>query len=119
MRYITLGLTLLALLPGGCELTTGSQEVTSATGLSIRAGSGQLVLRNDLAEPVHYVAVEAETATLIDLYFDPSMWPAVASRTTVRLRYEQVTGYSPGDEEAVVFLWTAGRGYDQVRVRLR
>lgn len=118
-RFAPVVAALAALLLGACRLATDAGSVTLAAGLSVRAGSGELVLSNRLAEPIHYVAVEAETATRIDLYFDPSKWPAVAPGATTRLPYREVTGYAPGARDAVIYLWSDGGRHDRLQVRLR
>lgn len=110
---------LVALLAVSCETITGSEVVSTGAGLSVRASSGRLSLRNDSAFPVHYVAVEEREAALVDLYFDPSRWLSIAPRNEVRIRYQELTGYKRGSERAIVYWWTEQSGWNHLRIELK
>lgn len=59
----------IAVLLGGCELPT---EYRAVAGVLIWSDAGELVVHNQRSEPLHYVALEAEIAKLIDLDPDHS-----------------------------------------------
>lgn len=115
-----LGRCAVLLLPlAACGLAEPAGIVTEA-GFAVQAAEGRLVLRNGLPVAVHYVALEEEAATRVDLYFDPTRWPSVAPGAEVRLPYDQVTGYVRGAEWALVHWWTSeGSHATPLRVRLR
>lgn len=119
-------LVLSAAMSWGCggETVIGpdGEPIRSAIameGFSIRTEDGQLVLKNGTVETIHYVAVEAETSTRIDLHYDPESWPAIQAGLEVRIPYDRITGYHPGDEVGIVHWWTAGRYRPWLAVALR
>jgi hypothetical protein len=116
MRMI---LTVLALLlVGGC----GSAQVAEGAmgdGFTAVAQDGRLVLRNGLSAPVHYTAIEEETAALVDLHFDPNQWPAVPAGSEVRVPFDSVMGYSPEARTVIVHWWSGGTYGQALRVPLR
>lgn len=102
----TIGLIVAGLFLGGCESMTSPRF--SAKGFEVEAASGHVTLRNESDAVIHYVLVEEETSGLIDLYFDPEAWPAVAAGSVHRVPYEDITGYSDRATEARVHWWTRG-----------
>lgn len=75
---MTFGLT-------SCDVIRGSGPEFSQYGCSVRAAVRHLVLENRSAAPVHYVLVEEDLATSIDLYFDPLAWPVVEAGRVKRV----------------------------------
>lgn len=104
---------------GACSIVTGADAVATDRGLSVHASRGRLTLHNASSIPIHYVALEEETSTRVDLYFDPSEWPSIPPRSQVRIRYEDLMGYEPGSERAVIYWWTEGSESSLLRVDLR
>lgn len=67
-----------------------------------------LQLKNGLGSDVFYFIVERETAALIN--WAPSVsqgTPFVAAGRSVEIKLGDVTGYTPGDTEAIVYHWVA------------
>ena len=91
----------------------------SRDGFSVRAGDGQLRLENGSAAPVHYVALEEETSTRVDLMFDPEQWPSIPAGGEVSIPYGELMGYEPGKENARIHWWTAGHYGESAVIRLR
>jgi hypothetical protein len=91
----------------------------SRDGFSVRAGDGQLRLENGSPAPVHYVALEEETSTRVDLMFDPEQWPSIPAGGEVSIPYGQLMGYEPGKENARIHWWTAGHYGEPVVVLLK
>jgi hypothetical protein len=75
------------------------------------AADGQLVLRNQSAQTIHFFVVEEETAALVDPQPDPRKWPSVPPGGEVRIEYAAVTGYTPGAARALVHWWSEEGGY--------
>lgn len=106
------------LLAGGC----GSAQVAEGAmgdGFTATAADGRLILRNGLSAPVHYTAIEEETAALVDLHFDPTQWPSVPAGSEARIPLDSVMGYTPEARTAVVHWWTGGTYGEVLRVPLR
>lgn len=98
----------LVLLLGACTLANGQRKaVSNDSGFSVRATAEGLVLRNASAVRVHYVAVEQETAALLDLNPDVTTWASVAPGQEKRVPYSEVNGYERGAEKVVVHWATA------------
>lgn len=91
----------------------------SEGGFSVDARPGYLWLSNQSSARVHYVALEAETATLVDLMFDPEQWPSVPPYGEKEIRYAELMGYDSDARQAVVHWWTNGEYGTTVRVDLR
>lgn len=109
---------LALLLVGGCG-SAKPAESPMGDGFTAVAQDGRLVLRNGLATPVHYVAIEEETASRTDLHFDPARWPSVDVGSEVRIPYDSVMGYTPGARTAIVH-WSAGGEFGEaLRVPLQ
>src|SRR3712207_4948211 len=99
MERLRASLVSLALLLCACVLSTGAQEVTNDAGFSARATADGLVLRNESAARVHYVAIEQGTAALVDLNPNFTEWPSVAPGEEKRVPYAEVNGYDRGAEK--------------------
>ena len=106
MRLRTFALLLTVAAPTGCP--TSSEPLYTRDGFTVTAEHGVLRLRNATESTIHYVALERETAALVDLYFDPEAWPAIAPGEVVRLPYRDLMGYSPAATEALIHWWTDG-----------
>jgi hypothetical protein len=113
-------LALLLLLTSVLSSCAGSVAPDfSRGGFSVRAGDGQLRLENGSPLPVHYVALEEETSTRVDLMFDPEQWPSVPAGGEVSIPYAELMGYEPGKENARIHWWTAGHYGESAVIRLR
>lgn len=120
MRSVRLLALLIVLSLGGCGILTGPDAASTGTGISAVARRGELVLRNGSRTRVHFVAVEEETAPLVDLFVPPSEWPHVEAGSEIRVPYPEVLGYTAGASWALVWLWSAEGGHQSpLRVRLR
>lgn len=117
MRLATLALLVTLVGPTGCFLST--EPHYASDGFVVVAEHGQLRLRNATAATIHYVAVEEETSTLIDLYYDPEAWPSIAAGEEIRLPYGEITGYTSAAEEVRIHCWTAGEYRPHFVVPLR
>ena len=108
---------LLALM-SGCDLVTGGSfvEVTSEDDAAARV----VALKNETGSPVYFFIGEEDDIARTDL--DLSMitnGPAVAAGETVRVSYEDIHFYDPGDTRGWIY-WTTGEGDGEtLRVTLR
>lgn len=100
---------------GGARAAEGAM----GEGFTATAADGHLILRNDLSAPVHYTAIEDETAALVDLHFDPAQWPSVPAESEARIPLDSVMGYTPEARTAIVHWWTGGTYGEALRVPLR
>lgn len=87
-----------------CEMITGSRG-----SFFVRAKDDHLVLTNQLSEPVHYVAMEQAISAAV-LIAPPSEWPALAPGGEKEIPYEDLFGYTPSAERAIVGWWTESEG---------
>ncbi len=109
---LTLGLT-------SCDLLRTSGPAFAEDGVSVYARSGQLGLKNESSARIQYVALEEETSTRVDLYFDPEKWPSVAPGDEVRIPYGDLMGYEPSARQARVYWWTRGEYKQHIVTDLR
>jgi hypothetical protein len=102
MRLVLIGglLTLLAASCGGPARIGGPSAISFATSDGVR-------FRNPTARTVYYTAMERETATLVDWVpcADPARCPSVPPRGETVIPYASISGYEPGDREAIVYYW--------------
>ena len=119
MKLLAFLSLLVTLAAAGCALPSHPSEAATAAGFTVAAWDGEITLRNESPSVVHYVLIEEETATRVDLYFDPTQWPSVAPGETVRVAYEDVNGYGPNAERAVVYWHSADEYGPPLRVRFR
>lgn len=77
--------------------------------ISGRAEDDHLVLTNRLPEAVHYVAMEEGISALVSLTH-PSEWPALAPGDEKEIPYDDLLGYTPSAERAIVYWWTESEG---------
>lgn len=118
MRLRSLALLVAATSLLACD--RGVFEVAAANGkLTVRAGEGHLVLQNQSALPIHYVAMEEEISAMVDLYFDPTKWASVDAGSEVSIEYEDLMGYDTEASQARVYWWTQADGYGHVTIGLR
>jgi hypothetical protein len=107
MRRISVLITLcLAALLGGCSSTS---PLDVAVPLNVSAGSQSLLLQNPTGRPIYYLVLESNFAALANWYqcADPDTCPRVEARSQVRVDYEDIAGYEPGDKRAIVYWWHA------------
>jgi hypothetical protein len=116
-RRLLLPLLSLLLL-SSCGLG-GTDPDFARNGFSVHSRDGHLELQNTSQAPVHYVAVEENTSALIDLFYDPELWPNVPPNDDVRIPYGELIGYDSGATHAIVHWWTDGRYGEVIRVELR
>jgi hypothetical protein len=102
-----------------CDLLRTSGPAFAEDGVSVDARSGQLVLKNESSARIHYVALEEETSTRVDLYFDPEKWRSVAPGDQVRIPYSDLMGYKPSARQARVYWWTRGEYKQHIVTDLR
>lgn len=95
----------------------GCSAVEGNAGFDVSARPSTLTLDNGTGRLVYYVALESETATLVDLNPDVTEWSRLAAGQTLRVPYADLDGYDAGDDEAVVY-WSTGSGMSTERVRL-
>ncbi len=119
MTAKALATAVLLLIPLLCSCGLQATEPEfSERGFSVDALAGHLWLANTSSAPVHYVALEAETATRVDLYFDPESWPSVGAGEVRKIPYAELMGYGPDARQAVVHWWTQGRYGETVVIDL-
>lgn len=111
-------LATMTLVLGAC--CCGVPTDTAEGRFTAEAVNGELILRNQSAQTIHYFAVEEETAARVDPHFDPRQWPGVQPGGEVRIDYLAVTGYSGGARWALVHWWSEQGGYrTPLRVEFR
>ena len=114
-----LSAVLLLFGAASCDVVRGFGPDFTASGFSVRAASGHLVLTNESSAPIHYVALEEETSALVDLNFDPQEWPSVVPGGEQRIPYGELLGYQPGATQARVYWWTQEHYGQHIIVYLR
>lgn len=71
--------------------------------LSITTKNSTVILSNNSNQIIHYLLLEAETATLIDL--DPNyVWPSIEADSSVTIPYNEIMGYNESANE-VFIIW--------------
>jgi hypothetical protein len=75
--------------------------------LAIRAGAGDLQLENRTSAPVYTFVIERETAAVANWApcTNPATCEAIAPGQQRRIAYDDIPGYEPGDDEAIVYWW--------------
>jgi hypothetical protein len=110
---------LLLIISGLSSCASGSTGPDfSEGGFSVDARPGYLRLTNESSARVHYVALEAETATRVDLIFDPEQWPSVPPHGEQEIPNAELMGCDSA-RQAVVYWWTNGEYGTTVVVDLR
>jgi hypothetical protein len=96
---------LAILMAAGCQdMTSVAVERFANDGeLVVRSRAGTLILSNQTDRRLHYVALEEETSSRVDLHFDVSAWPAIEPGGEARLRHDELMGYSDLSKRAVVY----------------
>jgi hypothetical protein len=102
-------LAMLSLTLGAC--CCGVPTDFAEGQFTVQAADGQLILRNQSTQTIHYFAVEEETAARVDPYFDPKQWPSVPPGGEVRIEYPALMGYTPDAARALVHRWSEEGGY--------
>jgi hypothetical protein len=122
--------TLLRLLAVPLLLAACGQPAAPVTDgtLAVRADPPVLRLSNRGDVVIYWTAMEAEFASRVDWIpcVDPARCPSLEPGQTRALPYEEIAGYEPGAEEAIVYWWRLvprGNGFatddiHTVRVRL-
>ncbi|HEV2148802.1 MAG TPA: hypothetical protein VGR37_15465 [Longimicrobiaceae bacterium] len=91
--------------------------------LSIEAEGGSLQLGNHTRETVYTFVVERSSAALINWApcTDPAQCDGIAPNQRRRIPYSRITGYEPGEHEAIVYWWhleaRRGGGFRPDRIR--
>lgn len=118
MKLLARASLLMVLVLAGCDLPLIS-ESGEEPGFRVSAALGQVRLRNNTPDVVHYVVYSA--GTVVDLNPDPEEWPSVQPGELRRIPYDEIRGQSRDVDEAVVLWWSAGQDEygGPVRVRLR
>lgn len=104
IRTTALAASLLAVACSGPAAPPGDGAM-----LEVRTTTGALRLTNPTTRPVYYAAFERVWATT-GLFIwgpctEPSTCPAVAPRQTVSIPLEEVNGWHPEAQEALVYYW--------------
>lgn len=109
-RVIPFFLT-LALAPalGVAACDSPTRPAFSRDGFSVSVEGGELVLRNQSAGVIHFVVLEAETATRTDLEPRTELWAALAVGFQARIPLDELNGYTPAASQARVF-WATTSG---------
>jgi|GEM_PF-5257343 len=107
MPVLLLATTTLSLGACCCGVPTDPAEGK----FTAEAAGGELILRNQSEQTIHYFAVEEETAARVDLDFEPRNWPAVPPAGEARVQYAAIAGYVPGAQRALVHWWSEQGGY--------
>lgn len=122
LRQSMLPALIVASMGASCDPgAVGPEALSEAAtdGFVVATADDTLLLRNESTSPIHYVAVERETAALVDLYYDPEAWPGLDPGEAVAIPYAELTGWQPGATHALVFWWTDGRYREPIAVPLR
>ena len=87
----------------GCGDATGPREM----GVFTRLDSKGLIIRNNTAAELFYVAVERNTAAAILLAHgcSPSSEQTLLPRKTITIPYSGVYGWESGSSEVLVYWW--------------
>lgn len=71
--------------------------------LSITTKESAVILTNNSDEVIHYILLEYETSTLVDL--DPNAeWPVIEGNSKVSIPYSEIMGYQESSDEAFI-MW--------------
>lgn len=71
--------------------------------LSITTKESAVILANNSDEIIHYILLEYQTSTLIDL--DPNAeWPTIEGNSKVSIPYSKIMGYQESSAEAFI-MW--------------
>ncbi|WP_020403786.1 hypothetical protein [Gracilimonas tropica] len=71
--------------------------------LSITTKESAVILTNNSDEVIHYILLEYETSTLVDL--DPNAeWPTIEGNSKVSIPYSEIMGYQESSDEAFI-MW--------------
>lgn len=103
-KVLVLASLWLAALLGGCSSPLLDVEVP----LNVSAASnGSLLLQNPTGRPIHYQVFESDFAALVNWYqcADPETCPRIPANGEVRVDYDDIGGYEPGDTRAIVYWW--------------
>lgn len=74
--------------------------------LSISTKKSAVILTNNSNKVVHYILLEYETSTLVDL--DPNAeWPTIEANSKVSIPYSEIMGYEESSDEAFI-MWGLG-----------
>lgn len=118
MRALVLTLCALAVAISACDSVVNGAlvEVTSAEDAEARV----VALRNETGAPVYFYIGEEDDLALIDLDLSGiTSGTPVTPGATVRVPYEDIEFYDPGDTRGWIY-WTTGRGEgESLRVALR
>lgn len=74
--------------------------------LSITTKESAVIITNNTDEVVHFILLEYETSTLIDLAPDTE-WPTIEANSKVSIPYSKIMGYQESADEAFI-MWGIG-----------
>ena len=99
--------TLTAIALAAAALTAGCDSPTDGgvePGLAVFARTGVITLSNTTDAPLYYVILERETAIVANWApcATPANCPGVEPGGETAIRYQDVSGYEPGDSEALL-----------------
>ncbi len=84
----------------------GSVDSLGDENLSITTKESTVILTNNSGEVIHYILLEYETSTLVDL--DPDAeWSTIEANSKVSIPYSEIMGYQESSDEAFI-MWGIG-----------
>ena len=118
MKLLARASLLMVLALAGCDLPLISDSGGEQTGFRVSAALGQVRLRNNTPDEVHYV-IYSEGA-IVDLNPNPEEWPSLHPGEMRRIPYAEIRGESRDVDGAVVYWWNGEGGYQEpLRVAFR
>ena len=89
-----------------CLSCKSSVDSLSDDNLSITTEQTAVILTNNSNQVVHYILLEYEISTWIDL--DPNVeWPTIEANSKVTIPYSEIMGYQESSNEAFI-MWRLG-----------
>ena len=91
--------------------------------LQVDAIPPRLILANESSATVYVVVIERNSLAVVDWIpcIDPVMCPGIQPGADSIIRYDRITGYDSGEDEAVVYWWhlvpRSGGGYQPDEIR--
>jgi hypothetical protein len=113
------GLLFLSLMAFGCSGGTGPDGGP----LRVRAVPPVLTLTNESPAVVYTMVIERNNLAVVDWIpcVDPVNCPGIRPGRDSTMPYSRITGYEPGEDEAIVYWWhllpKAGGGFEVDEIR--
>lgn len=103
MRLFRLLASVAVLLLAGCGTTTFTLDGP----LVIRNGAGEVELDNRTNAPVYTFVIERDAAarSMWGPCSNPATCDAISPGQERRIAYDDIAGYEPGADEAIVYWW--------------